>query len=482
MIRILIKDNEFSYDVKALTLSFYPEQPCEVVMDEELCKEAGYEGNGYFLQIHFDDEEILKTTVVEEYNKNKIKQILYQLFKERTGKVLPWGILTGIRPAKIALRAKMAGMAEEEIRSMLSDEYYMNDSKIKLAMDVARTENSIISEIDYKNGYSLYIGIPFCTTRCHYCSFAAYPLKQYEKQVDAYLDALIQEMDFVKETYHHPLHSIYIGGGTPTSLNEEQFERLLTAVEERFQKDENGRKEIEFTVEAGRPDTITEGKLVSMKNHGVTRISINPQTMKQETLDKMGRHHTVESIREVFRLARSLEFDNINMDLIVGLPEETLQDFQNTMKAVTELSPDSITVHTLVIKRASKLREDQDRSGNEIQEEGKEISSMQDFGEYFAREHGYVPYYMYRQKNKAGMTRNTNQENVAYAKPGKECIYNIFIMEELETIVALGAGASSKYVISDHQMERVGNVKSIEEYIRRIDEMIERKRNFTLWQ
>ncbi len=475
MIEIIIRDHEFAYDVKALTLSFFPEKEC--IVTEDMTVTEGKEG--YFLRCLLDGQIFLEKTIAPPYDKNKVKQVLYDTYREMTGKELPWGILTGIRPAKLALRAMLAGANEDEVNQELKETYYMKNEKIHLAVDVAKKEKELISGIDYKNGYSVYIGIPFCRTRCHYCSFAAYPLSQYAGRIDEYLAALIKEIQFAGETYkHHPLHSIYIGGGTPTSLNEEQFERLLQEVHQHFDVS----KALEFTVEAGRPDTITEGKLRLMKDYGVTRISINPQTMKQETLDKMGREHTPESIRSVFHMARKLGFDNINMDLIVGLPDETLEDFKLTLEEIGKLEPDSITIHTLVIKRASRLREEQDRSGGVIKEADDVVEKMQDYGEKFCYGHGYFPYYMYRQKNKSGMTKNTNQENVAYAKPGKECYYNVFIMEELETIIALGAGASSKYVIGERQMERVGNVKSIEEYCERIDEMIERKRSFALWQ
>ena len=474
MIEIVIRNHEFAYDVKALTLSFFPEQECSVTEDE-----TAAEGEGYYLCCSMDGEIFLEKMIAEPYDKNKVKQVLYDTYSAMTKKELPWGILTGIRPAKIALRAMLAGKDEEEIKRELKDVYRMKEDKIHLATLVAKTEKKLMEDIDCKNGYSVYIGIPFCRTRCHYCSFAAYPLARYAKQVDDYLEALMKEMKFVGEKYgNHPLHSIYIGGGTPTALNEEQFERLLQAVHRYYDVS----KALEFTVEAGRPDTITEEKLRLMKEYGVTRISINPQTMKQETLIKMGREHTPESIVTVFKKARELGFDNINMDLIVGLPDETMEDFKKTLDEIGALEPDSITIHTLVIKRASMLREEQDKSGGPIKEADEVVTSMQDYGERFCYEHGYLPYYMYRQKNKSGMTKNTNQENVAYAKPGKECYYNVFIMEELETIIALGAGASSKYVISDRQMERVGNVKSVEEYIKRLDEMIERKRSFTLWQ
>ena len=272
------------------------------------------------------------------------------------------------------------------------------------------------------------------------------------------------------------LHTIYVGGGTPTSLNEEQLQRLMDMIWRYLPLSET----TEFTVEAGRPDSITREKLQILKKAEVSRISINPQTMKQHTLDLLGRRHSVEQVKEVFAMAREMGFENINMDLIVGLPEEDEVDFARTMMQVNDLNPDSVTVHTLVIKRASRMRREQLEQGEKMYPEDTLIPVLQRTSEEMLRSYGYEPYYMYRQKNKSGTTRNTNQENVAYARPGKECLYNIFIMEELETIVALGSGGSTKYVIhEDNRMERIENVKSVDDYISRIDEMIERKKQ--LW-
>ena len=308
-----------------------------------------------------------------------------------------------------------------------------------------------------KTDVSLYIGIPFCPTRCLYCSFTAYPLKQYEKRVDEYLDAMFKEMKYLAEyAQNFHLKNIYIGGGTPTSLTEEQLERLLQKVQELFAPTED-------------MDTITKEKLRLMKVYGVNRISINPQTMNEETLKRIGRRHTVEDIRRVFWEAREVGHDNINMDLILGLPEETPEDVRQTMEEIIALEPDNVTVHTLAVKRASRLKEQFDlytMTTAEVLEEMLEIAAD------YAERMGLEPYYMYRQKNMVG-----NFENVGYCKPGKEGVYNIQIMEEKQTILAAGAGASTKTVDpSTDRIERVFNVKSIEDYIGRIDEMIERKR------
>lgn len=472
MIQITLKDNEFSYDMRALAQAFCPEKKCVVEQREEW---AGR--NDFPVCWEIDGVKEYEGCFTAPYTKNEIKKGVYGFLAGYTGKKLPWGILTGIRPAKIPLRMLMEGKSEEQIREILQTEYMCSSEKTTLALNVAKKEAMLTAGIDHENSVSIYIGIPFCPSICAYCSFSSYPLKQYADKVDRYLDALQKEIQFVAEQYaDKKLQAVYVGGGTPTSLDEIQFERLLSMIRQYLPVE----KSLEFTVEAGRPDSITEKKLRLMKQYGVSRISINPQSMKQHTLELLGRKHTVEEIRTVFAMARKLGFDNINMDLIAGLPEEGLEDFAGTLSQVERLGPDSITIHTLVIKRASQMRRRQLESGGEIRREDTCIAQMQDYSEKFCLEHGYEPYYMYRQKNKAATTRNTNQENVAYAKPGKECLYNIFIMEELQTILALGSGGSSKYVFhGEDRMERVENVKSVDDYISRINEMIERKKLFT---
>lgn len=472
MIRITLKDNEFSYDMRALAQAFCPEKKCVVEQREDWVGR-----NDFPVRWEIDGVKEYEECFPAPYTKNEVKRGVYGFLAGYTGKKLPWGILTGIRPAKIPLRMLMEGKSEEQIRKVLLTEYMCSSEKTALALNVAKKEAALTAGIDHESSVSIYIGIPFCPSICAYCSFSSYPLRQYADKVDRYLDALQKEMQFVAEQHAgKTLQAVYVGGGTPTSLNETQLERLLSMIQKYLPVE----KSLEFTVEAGRPDSITEEKLRLMKQYGVSRISINPQSMKQHTLELLGRKHTVEEIRTVFAMARKLGFDNINMDLIAGLPEEGLEDFAQTLSQVERLGPDSITIHTLVIKRASQMRRKQMESGGEISREDTCIAQMQDHSEKFCMEHGYEPYYMYRQKNKTATTRNTNQENVAYAKPGKECLYNIFIMEELQTILALGSGGSSKYVFhGENRMERVENVKSVDDYISRIDEMIERKKLFT---
>lgn len=397
--------------------------------------------------------------------KNKIKRRLYLLLMERTGKQLPWGTLTGIRPTKIALTKLEAGEAENEIRREMKETYYTGNEKINLSIEIAQKERELLSGIDYRNGYSLYVGIPFCPTTCLYCSFTSYPIGKWQDKMNQYFEALFKELDYVAQKKQGcRLETIYFGGGTPTSLSPEYLDRLITKIENTFDLSHVQ----EFTVEAGRPDSITREKLQVLRNHGITRISINPQTMKQETLDLIGRRHTVEDVKERFAMARELGFDNINMDLIVGLPEEDIEDVRATMEAVKALAPDSITVHSLAIKRAARL--------NTMKEVYKDLKitntqEMIDLTAKYARELGLEPYYLYRQKNMAG-----NFENVGYASPGKACIYNILIMEEKQTIIACGAGTTTKRLFpEENRIERAENVKNVEQYIERIDEMIERK-------
>lgn len=402
--------------------------------------------------------------------KNRLKQKLYRMLEEYSGKRLPWGTLTGIRPTKIPLKMLEEGKSSADIHTFMRQTYYASEDRITLAENVARRELNLLKGIDYKDGYSLYIGIPFCPTTCAYCSFPSFPLQKNDSLTENYLDALRKEIDFVSSHFGgRKLNSIYMGGGTPTTLQPEQMDRLLCKLEDSLDLSALS----EFTVEAGRPDSITPEKLRVLRKHGINRISVNPQTMKQETLDLIGRRHTVTQTIEAFRLARKEGFSNINMDLIVGLPEETIEDVRHTMEAVAELSPDCITVHSLAIKRAARLRiQRENYRGLHMVNTWETI----DLTRKYAEKMGLHPYYLYRQKNMAG-----NFENVGYARAGCEGLYNVLIMEEKQDIVAIGAGTVSKRVWAENgRIERCDNVKDVNLYIERIDEMIERKRK--LWQ
>ena len=321
-----------------------------------------------------------------------------------------------------------------------------------------------MSKIHYQGGYSLYIGIPFCPSTCLYCSFTSYPIAAYRERVERYIDCVIRELAYVSQAWGNKvLDTVYIGGGTPTTLEPEQLERLLGSLRELF----DFSTVQEFTVEAGRADSITGDKLEVLRRYGVSRISVNPQTMKQDTLDIIGRKATVEQVVEAFELAREAGFDNINMDLILGLPGEDEADVRRTIDRVVDLSPDSLTVHSLAIKRASRLNQWIQEHGIGTLRNTDETMKIAAAGAAALNMH---PYYLYRQKNMSG-----NFENVGYARDGKYGLYNILIMEEVQTIVALGAGAITKRVYPDGRIERCENVKEVAQYIERIDEMIERK-------
>ena len=400
--------------------------------------------------------------------RNVFKRMMYDMLKKLTGRELPWGTLTGVRPTKIVYTLLEDGKNDHEIRDYLKKEYYVSEKKGDLAIKVASNEKRLLEKLDYNNGYSLYAGIPFCPTTCLYCSFTSYPLAMWKDRVDTYVDAMLKELEFTSRLMKDKkLDTFYMGGGTPTTLEPEQLDRVLSFFEEHF--DTTGLKE--YTIEAGRPDSITRDKLLIMKKHGVDRISINPQTMNDDTLKLIGRHHTVEQIKEAFTLARECGFDNINMDLIIGLPGETREHIERTMREVALLAPDSLTVHSLAIKRAARLNIFWEKYKDYAMVNTDDIINMT---ADCAAAMGMEPYYLYRQKNMAG-----NFENVGYSKPGREGIYNILIMEEKQTIMAVGAGASTKVVFpEENRIERVENVKDVTTYIENIDEMIDRKRRF----
>lgn len=400
----------------------------------------------------------------DKETKTNLKNTLYTLLSQQTGKTLPWGTLTGIRPTKIPMAMLEEGKSDADILHHMEKELLCSQEKSQLSLEIAKREREILKDIDYENGYSLYVGIPFCPTTCLYCSFTSYPIISWEKRMEDYIQALFREIEYTAEYFKDKkLNTIYFGGGTPTTLSPEYLDRLLTKVEESLDLTYLQ----EYTVEAGRPDSVTREKLEVLRRHPVTRISINPQTMKEETLKIIGRRHTVQQVKDVYAMAREMGFDNINMDLILGLPNEGIEDVRHTMEELKRLSPDNITVHSLAIKRAARLNMFRDQY-RELKLENSE--EMMDLTARYAKEMGLEPYYLYRQKNMAG-----NLENVGYALPGKAGIYNILIMEEKQTIVALGAGATTKAVWKD-RIERAENVKDVGIYMEQVGEMIARKK------
>lgn len=467
MIYIKISDMDFYDDTVVLIKSFYPRT--EVMQYQEQAE-----------QTRTAQDIVIEPEVPEKDGRSKkelheaFKCTLYTKLSAQLNKTLPWGYLTGVRPSKIAYTLLEKGADREQILEEFTKKHLVSEKKAQLALQVAQTEKSILEKMDYKNGYSLYIGIPFCPTTCLYCSFTSYSLAAYQSKVQPYLEALLKEMKYVSEAMRgRRLDTVYFGGGTPTTLSAGQLDMLLTELERQF--DLSACREL--TVEAGRPDSITYEKLCVLKAHHVDRISINPQTMNQQTLDLIGRRHTVEQIEEAFALAGKAGLDNINMDMILGLPGENKEMVQHTLEKIKALAPESLTVHSLAIKRAAALNIWREKYLDLQMDNSDEIVSM---AADYAHQMGHQPYYMYRQKNMAG-----NFENVGYSKPGLECIYNILIMEEKQTIIAMGAGASTKIVFQNEteggqagRIERIENVKDVTNYIQRIDEMIERKRKF----
>lgn len=476
MIYFMTKGHTWEHDVQTIIQVFYPnthyyttEQPVqegitiESILQGEKAIAVFYE-NG----IQKEQWEMLcqKGQSTEKEKKRVVKGSIYQLLKQKTAMRPQWGFITGVRPAKAVNELLDKGYTPQQCICYLTEGYDVTPKKAKLALDVAQSEREILSQNGGED-ISLYVGIPFCPTRCLYCSFTSYPLTQYQSRVEQYLQALKKELAFLGEYAKNlQLKTVYVGGGTPTSLTEEQMKWLFEKMAEHFDLQKQG---LEFTVEAGRADTITKGKLSVMKEYGVNRISINPQTMNQKTLHIIGREHTVEDVKKVYFQARELGHDNINMDLILGLPQETAEDVEQTMAEMEKLWPDSLTIHTLAVKRASRLKENFDLY---TLTKAEEMEKMISIAFERAEAMGMKPYYMYRQKNMVG-----NFENVGYCMPHKQCVYNVQIMEEKQTILAAGAGASTKTVdFSQNRIERIFNVKSVEEYISRIDEMIERKR------
>ena len=478
MIQIQCKETLYTYNLYHITKAFFPNAEIKQCVDaeQELLVRIELDDGSCFLLDAKEFEENQKKEDAQE-KKKIVTKMVYRFLSEKTGREMAWGMLTGVRPTKLAMHQMENGMNEAQAKAFLQEVYCVSEKKARLAVDIACREKALLSKLDYLNGFSLYVGIPFCPSICSYCAFSSSPIDVWSPRMDDYLKALCIELHHIaKETEGKTLNTIYIGGGTPTTLTAKQLEKLLNVVDELFLNEERGAELLEYTVEAGRPDSITKEKLEVICSHPVTRISVNPQTMQQKTLDLVGRKHTVQAVKDIFHLARELGFDNINMDLIAGLPGENAEDMRDTLRQIEELSPDSLTVHSLAIKRAARMAQEQP-----VRDLHTEISEMVEDAAKTAEKLGLVPYYLYRQKNIAG-----NFENVGYAKADKAGIYNILIMEEKQTIYAAGAGATTKIVLPEKiktengketNLIRIENVKNIEEYIARIDEMIKRKSN-----
>ena len=446
-------------------------------------------------------------------DKSTVKAYLYKILQKKCGRSLPWGDLTGIRPVSLAgkllkeLKNESMQTKQEEIRfyQALKDEYCLEGEKAELLRFLALRERDILqkaeerSGVKIKDGFSIYIHIPFCPSKCAYCSFLSSPIGPFSDRISDYLEKVSEELDFalyeMGERRGKTLQSIYIGGGTPTALPEKELEDLLVLVEQKLLSSPYA-KVLEYTVEAGRPDSLEGNKLALLKAHSVGRISINPQTFRQETLDLIGRKHSIESVIERFYEARELGFDNINMDLILGLPSERLSDVEESLLKIRELAPENLTVHSLAVKRAAKLKTEENkyRGAYQAGASSEEFPLERDFSLSYipswkkresrsemewmmlsamqtAEELSLFPYYLYRQKNMAG-----NLENIGFSKEGKECLYNIFMMEEKHTVFGVGAGSSSKILFGNGRLERVDNGKDFRSYMEHFTEYQEKKR------
>ncbi len=428
------------------------------VYTEIVCNNDVYTEDYYY---NFDTENKKKSFIKKIFTASCTKSFCHAAQKIKNIN-LPWGVMCGIRPAKIVRELMEEGHSNDEIIEILKDIYEVSDEKINLAMTVAKNEKLLLDEIG-KNSVSIYIGIPFCPTRCLYCSFVSTDIRVSGKYMDDFVEKLLLEIDKTAEIIEKMgayVENIYIGGGTPTTLEP----RHLKSIFDRLKINFDFSRIKEFTLEAGRPDTITREKLFEAKTGGVSRISINPQTMNYETLVKVGRSHTPDMVKECFNMAREMGFDNINMDLIAGLPDETVDMFKYSLDEVIKLDSENITVHSMAVKRAAYLR----FTDTELAK-AKDMNEMLSYTQKRMLQTGRKPYYMYRQKNISG-----NLENVGYAKDGFMSTYNINIMEEKQTIIALGGGGSTKIVMND-RIERIFNFKDPLEYIKRFDEILEKK-------
>lgn len=473
--KIYIKNHPFHYEIENITRLFFPYEKLQVVKfnDNEITE---YESPYILTEINdeisvtvnfknFQKSETTTKTEDEKENERLISSVLYNLLTEYTGIKMPWGMITGIRPVKYFRNLK-ENYSEEYAKEYFKNSYFVSDEKINLAKITEKYEKDIINS-SKENSFSLYVSIPFCPSRCSYCSFVSQSVARTKHLIEPYVDLLCKEIEYTgniaKENNLH-LETVYIGGGTPTTLNPNQLEKMIRAINSSF----NMETCREFTVEAGRPDTITTDKLKVLKDNGVTRISINPQTLNDNVLEKIGRKHTAQNALEMFDLARTYDFNCTNADLIAGLPTDTVESFAHSLDMLVEKNLENITVHTLSIKRSADYTE-QGLTTNK--EDAERTGKMLQYAEETLFNKGYVPYYLYRQSRMVG-----NFENVGWSKVGKEGLYNVFIMDETHSILACGAGGATK--LKNHQtncLTRIFNYKFPYEYIDHFDEILNRK-------
>lgn len=461
------KFNNLPQECIVLIHVFYPEYSIELTSKEDR-SDISIEINDDSFYIQLEKKCSSYRRQIDNDLRRQIKVALFERLVDQTGYYPPWGILQGIRPTKLVFKIKNTLSEKSSIPHILINDYKLSPKMANLALEVASYEEEFLQAPSASNRplASIYVGIPYCPTRCLYCSFPSNGIEKYQQTHQEYMKALIKELDHILPLVHkkHALSALYVGGGTPTTLSANELENLLLAIHRIVPLD----KFQEITVEAGRPDTITEEKLKVLKKYGIQRISINPQSMNQETLDLIGRKHSVDAIKDTFNLARKVGIQRINMDIILGLPNEHISHVEHTFKALEELMPSEVTVHTLAIKNSSRLKENQEAYSLANRDELENI--LEYSREFLIHRMDMKPYYLYRQKNMVA-----SYENIGYTS-GKPCLYNMQIIEEATSIFAFGAGASTKIRNQKGQIERVENVKNVDIYIDRIDEMIERKR------
>ncbi len=471
---LIIDSHPFRYEMEALCRMFLHGRELKITEEAEIPPKEDYiytalEGDEITVKAKIDGKYAEAKRTAENEHARNMELAVFGVLTEILSIRPKWGVLTGIRPVKLAMQLHDMGLSEEEIRKKLEEERLVSDEKLDLLLTTMEHELEIRAS-SRPNSVSLYISIPFCPSRCSYCTFTSHSVEKAAKLIPQYVELLCGELKdiaaLIDEIGLH-LETVYMGGGTPTVLTAKQLDRVLSTVNESF--DMTGVREL--TVEAGRPDTITAEKLAVLKKNGVGRISINPQTMDDEVLAAIGRKHTAEDIKTAFAMAKTFDFDSINMDLISGLPGDNMEKFRKTIAEVIALNPDNITLHTLTVKHGANLAP----MAQSVFAATADAMNEYAYGE-FAKA-GYFPYYLYRQKGTVD-----NLENVGFCKPGKEGIYNIFIMDETHTILSAGAGGVTKLKAPyDKKIERIFNFKYPYEYIERFELMNERKeqvRNF----
>ena len=467
--KIYITGLPSGYDVEHLVRLFYPMAPLTLTppAPEEDCVWASCGPEGLTALVRERGRSRTAAAPLPETDSPAfaLASLTYGLLREWTGLRPPWGKMTGVRPVRLIHDKRAAGWPEADIDRLFLQRYDCSAEKYRMAKAIADLQEPILRRGGEERAYSLYIGIPFCPSRCSYCSFISCNLDRDHKLVQPYVDCLCRELAAIRaEADAAGLHlqTIYIGGGTPTSLSAAQLRQLMGTVRELFPLD--GLEE--YTVEAGRPDCTDAEKLAVLKEYGATRISINPQTFSDQVLAGIGRRHSAQDILDCYAAARAAGHDDINMDLIAGLPGDTVEGFERSLRTAIALDPENITVHTLTLKRASRIVMDQQEDNRYA-----DVAAMLDRCALLPAA-GYRPYYLYRQKNTL-----QNLENVGWSKPGREGYYNIYIMEEVQTILSAGAGGSTKLVdAAGHRMQRIFNFKYPNEYIQRFDEVLARKK------